>query len=273
MTLIRSTAQAVAADRCEFDAGTLQHALQRDPSLLLGKGAGGGLPENEKLLQRVAAGGADAATRAEAVRLMLANEASLAFFARLLNRPEPGGAVIVCDPALDGAGARLGECLRRTLALLPPAEVARMFTPLMQACFADLLSHLGADGGTLWLLCPEGEALEAAYNPREPEIVGRRQPLVSGIISLVLATGEPLSVVSAAEHVRHSPAIDVALGKTTRGMIAVPFVVADSTRGVLTAVRFAREEPFAGDDVRIVSHHAAILGRLLESALTERILA
>jgi hypothetical protein len=38
-------------------------------------------------------------------------------------------------------------------------------------------------------------------------------------------------------------------------------------------VRFAREAPFSDDDVRIVSHHAEILARLLEIALNDRILA
>jgi DNA-directed RNA polymerase specialized sigma24 family protein len=273
MSLIRSRAMAIAADRCEFTAEVLQRALHRDPSLLLGTGAGGGLPDGEQLLLRVAAGGADDPARAQAVRRMLANEANLAFFARLLNRPERGCGTLVRDPALDGAGARLRECVCRSMRLLAPAEVAGMFTPLMRACFADMLAHLGADGGTLWLRCPEGEALEAVYNPREPEIIGRRQPLLSGIISLVLATGEPLAVASAADHVRHSPAIDVALGKTTQAMLAVPFVVAGVSSGVLTAVRWSRESAFAAEDLTIVSHHAEILARLLEAALTERILA
>ncbi len=273
MTMIRTTALArAAAMRCELSVELLQQALQRDPSILFGSGATGGLPENEELLRRLPAEGTDAAVRAEAVRVMGANAASLAYFAQLLNREDAGEAVIVRDPALAGVGARLQECVRRTLGQLQPAEAAGLFTPLMDACFAVMLDQVAADGGTLWWLSADRTALEAVYNPREPEIIGRRQPLVSGIVSLVLGTGEAALVTAANLHASHSPAIDVALRKTTGSMIAVPFVIAGTTCGVVTTVKRAGEPPFSAEDAANVSHHAEILCQLMLATVRERIL-
>lgn len=274
MTTVRATALMWAETKhCELSVDLLQQALQSDPALLWGSGSNGGLPGSEEVLRRVAAGGADASTRAEGVRIMCGNAASLALFAQLLNREDESEAVVVRDPILSGVGARLQECVRRTLAQMKPGEVAGLFTPLMQACFADMLGHVVADGGTLWWLSKDRAALEAVYNPREPEIIGCRQPLVSGIVSLVLGTGEPVLATDPSEHSRHSPAIDTALGKKTCCMIAVPFAIGGTVCGVVTTVRFARDAPFTNEDAANVAQHVDILGHLTRATLCDRILA
>ncbi|MCX6873096.1 MAG: GAF domain-containing protein [Verrucomicrobia bacterium] len=273
MALIRATAVSTAeATGCELTPDLLQQALQHDPAVLLGRPGAGGQPEHDESLKLLAAGTADAKTRRQAVAVLCQDPASLGFFARLLNRRDEREALVVRDPELADMGVRLAECVRRSLAILQPAEAAALVTPLMSAWFADSLGQVGADGGTLWLLRPEGAALEAVFNPLEPEIAGKRQPLVSGIVSLVLATGEPACVSAAVGHVRHSPAIDIVLGKTTRAMIAVPFVLAGSVRGVLTAVRFTRDAAFGESETRSVKRCADILATLLVQNLTARIL-
>ena len=273
MEIIRTQASSVAANiGCDLSMDLLQQALQRDPEILLGGEGAAGAPGDDVMLKRLAAGTADAQTRRAAVAMMCGNPRMLGFFAQILNRQSAGDALIVTDPALAGMGARVTECLRLSLEILQPSEAVGLVTPVMAACFADLLAMVAADGGTLWLLCPGGAALEAVFNPLEPEIAGKRQPLASGIVSLVLATGEPACVSAASAHLRHSPAIDIALGKTTRAMIAVPFVLAGSVRGVLTAVRFTRDESFGERESRSVQHHAKILANLMLQNLTARIL-
>ncbi len=103
-------------------------------------------------------------------------------------------------------------------------------------------------------------------------MAGRRQPLVSGIISLVLATGEPACLSGVADHQRHSPAIDIALGKVTQGMIAVPFLLAGAVKGVLTAVRLTSDEPFDAAEKESLARHSEILAELMTHRLTEKIL-
>jgi hypothetical protein len=105
----------------------------------------------------------------------------------------------------------------------------------------------------------------------EPEIAGKRQPLVSGIVSLVLATGETSCVTAAVNHGHHSPAIDIAMGKTTRSMIAVPFVPAGNSRGVLTAVRLESDHPFTQREIGIIERQALLLAELLTGNLAKQV--
>jgi putative methionine-R-sulfoxide reductase with GAF domain len=121
-------------------------------------------------------------------------------------------------------------------------------------------------------LCPGDATLEAVFNPLENDIAGKRQPLVSGIVSLVMATGEAACVSKVSSHSRHSPAIDIALGRTIQSMIAVPFLLAGSTRGVVTAVRWKHEEPFQTADSETLSRLSDIMSELMTAAITRRIL-
>ena len=274
MDIIRSAAAGMAEE-----VGTLltmedlQEALQRDPSVLLGSRSAAATSGDFQSLRLLAQGGADAKTKQRAVEQMCADPAMLAFFAQALNRQNGLEALVVRDRELSGVAARMNECVVRSLEMLNPAEAADLIPSAAAEVFAELLNHIGADGGTLWLLCPGTAALEAVFNPLEPEIAGKRQPLVSGIVSLVLATGETVCVSGVATHSRHSPAIDIALGKTTHGMIAVPFVLAGTVRGVLTAVRLTRDDAFGEKETRIVGNHAEILADLMVRNLTRKILS
>ncbi|MES2661047.1 MAG: GAF domain-containing protein [Verrucomicrobiota bacterium] len=273
MEIIRTEAGEMAANGgYELSMDHLQQALQRDPGILLGGRETAGADGDYQSLRLLAEGGADAVTKRLAVEQMCGDPRMLAFFAQTLNRRSELDALVVRDPELSGMSARLGECVRRSLEILKPSEAAGLVTSAMSECFADLLAHVGADGGTLWLLCPGAAALEAVFNPLEPEIAGKRQPLVSGIVSLVLATGEPVCVSGVATHRNHSPAIDIALGKTTHGMIAVPFVLGGVIRGVMTAVRLTGDEPFGENETRIVGRYAEILANLMVRNLTVKIL-
>jgi DNA-directed RNA polymerase specialized sigma24 family protein len=274
MNVIRTTATEMAASNgCELSMELWQHALQRDPEILLGTTTTGSPGGTTAALLQLAAGGADAATKRDAVELMCRDSQMLEFFAQLLNRQDACEAVVVKDPALTGMAARVAECLRRSLEILQPAEVGGLITPLMAASFADALAQVDADGGTLWLLCPGAAMLEAVFNPLEPEIAGKRQPLVSGIVSLVLATGEPACVAGVPAHSRHSPAIDLALGKATHAMIAVPFTLAGSVQGVLTAVRLTPDRDFSPPETVTVARFSEVLAQLLLQQLTDRILS
>ncbi|MES2921327.1 MAG: hypothetical protein V4819_07265 [Verrucomicrobiota bacterium] len=274
MEIIRTKAlEVVASKDGEASLDLLQHALQRDPQILLGRDDADGTHGEYQSLKFLAEGAADEKARRNLAEMMCRDPQMLGFFARLLNRTDERDALVVKDAALSGVAARLKECLRRSIEILQPSEAAGLVTPVISASFADLLVHLGADGGTLWLLCPGAAVLEAVFNPLEPEIAGKRQPLASGIVSLVIATGEAVCVTGVASHQRHSAAIDIAMGKTTRGMIAVPFVLGETVRGVLTAVSFTHEEGFGGKELERVVRYSQILTTLMEQNLTAKILA
>jgi len=273
MDTIRTTAADMAAKKgVALSMDLLRQILQHDPEILLGGGTSGESKGDYQSLRLLAENGADAKAKQQAVKMMCREPGMLAFFAQALNRKCGREALVVKDPALSGMGARVTECIRNSLEILQPAEAVGLISRSMSDTFADLLELLAADGGTLWLLCPGTAALEAVCNPLEPEIAGKRQPLASGIVSLVLATGESACVSGVSAHRRYSPAIDIAMGKTTRTMIATPFALAGAVRGVLTAVRLTREEPFGPRETAMLERHAEILSAHMVQNLTTEIL-
>jgi hypothetical protein len=247
--------------------------LQHDPSILLGSSGPPPMKDHYELLAEIIEGEADDEARQMAVQLMCSNPAMLAFFADALNRKSESEALVVRDPGLSGVSARLTDCVQRSLEILKPFEALSLITPAMVDCFADLLASAHADGGTLWMLCPGGAALEAVMNPLEPEILGKRQPLVSGIVSLVLATGETACVAGVSTHQSHSPVIDIALGKTTHSIIALPVSLAGTIRGVLTVVRLKEGESLGERETNMFQRYGEILASLMVQYLTKRILA
>ena len=272
MAVIRSTASARAAEAgVDLEIDRLQKALQGNPAILLGTAASALETRDAENLRNLAEGLSGRGGREMAVALMCRNARALEFFAQLLNRTGTGGAVFARDPALEGLGARLADHIGRSLEILRPAEVRELVSPLISDQFGDILRAISADGGTLWWRCPGEAILEAVFNPLEPEIVGKRQPLVSGIISLVLATSEPIRVDAADAHHRHSAAIDTALGKSTGSMIATPFRIRDRVCGVLTAVRLGAADPFGERETEVMERQSRVLAALIDALLSARI--
>lgn len=273
MAVIRARAvEAAAVKGCELSMDLLRQTLQLNPGLLLGETHRELTENTHTTLTFLAAGNANPEEKAEALRIMCSQPQALALFAQMLNRRNEREALVVRDPALSGTAVRLAECVRRSLEIMQPSEAAGLVTPAMAGLFADLLEYVRADGGTLWLLCPGTAALEAVFNPLEPEIAGKRQPLASGIISLVLATGEAACVPRVADHARHSPGIDMVLGRTTRSMIAVPFHFGGVVRGVLTAIRHTEDEGFGDRETGVIERCAEILSGLMIRNLSEAIM-
>lgn len=275
MTRIRSAAvEAARRKGQEMTLDQAQAALRLDPGILLG-GAVSGVPDQDwvELLRELAGGGADEESRREAVRVMAADPQALAYFAELLNRRTVSEPMVIRDAALAGAGARLRECLRRSLATLRPEEVGGLMDDPVHAYFQSVMDRVGADGGTLWLASAGEAVLTAVFNPRQPEMNGRRQPLSSGLISLVFVTGEAVNISRVATDSRHSPLIDLAVGRATEAMMAVPFQPDGQLRGVLTAVRFQfTDGGFSPQALAWLEEGSALLGELLRSRLAARIL-
>ncbi len=270
MEVIRATAAGYTRERgFDLSPAVWRASLQRDPGMLLkGADTASGLSVEEvagleELATRGLAGKHQAKPQRELVELLVARPEALAFFAQRLKRSDENGGPPDSHPALEGAGARLVEFTRRTLERLPPSEALTVIEPEARLFFDDLLRGIKAEGGTLWLLRPGETSLEAVFNPAEPAIIGKRQPLASGLIGLVFATGEPLWSENVPEDSRHSPLIDTALGRETRSMIAVPFSPADRPCGVLTAVRFGAAAPFSQEDAIRFQRGADVFGRLV----------
>jgi len=163
----------------------------------------------------------------------------------------------------------LAERLSAVTATITPDNFASLADGLFLEVLRRGVEEVGGDEATVWLPDLAGEHLVPACNtgPRAGELVGvLRQPLSSGLVSLVFATEQPMLVNAAHSDPRHSPLVDRALAQRTDALIAVPFSFLRSGRGVLSCVRLAGGVggQFAPEHLGRIQRTSVVLGRLVE---------
>jgi hypothetical protein len=121
-------------------------------------------------------------------------------------------------------------------------------------------------------------------NPRTPsgrnaeKIVGQfKQPLGSGLISMVFATEQPFLENEVTRNAQQSKLLDSQLDVQTHSLIAVPFHFLNACRGVVSCVRFKSPSGGAGGPPGFHAIHlghvqraTALLSQLLEYRLLSR---
>lgn len=155
------------------------------------------------------------------------------------------------------------------------------FDKVAQEVIEQGLSNAGADEGTLWLLDSTSEYLVPVYNsgPNAADFVGNfRQSLSSGMISMVVATEQPICENDVHRNNRQDRTLDTKLGVQTRAMIATPVYFAGALRGVISAVQLERENAdqdqparpgFRWEQLQSLQRTAALLARLIEHRIFE----
>jgi hypothetical protein len=139
-----------------------------------------------------------------------------------------------------------------------------------------------ADEGTIWLADRTEEVLTPVYNNgvRAEEWVGKfRQPMGTGIISMVFAAEQPFCENDVWRNSTQDPALDQRLAVQTESMIAVPFYFARECRGVISCVKLAPPgevkanlEGFTMECMREISLAAAVLSSLFDYRLLSGVL-
>ena len=137
--------------------------------------------------------------------------------------------------------------------------------------------HVGAHEGSIWLLNESKDALVPRLNTgeRAKEFVGRfKQPLTSGLVSLVFHSEQPLSENDVYLNTRHDKTLDLRLGLLTCAMIAVPMIFCGEVRGVLSCVQVKPSEGdatepmgFGEEHLREVQLMTGAICRLIEAKL------
>lgn len=124
----------------------------------------------------------------------------------------------------------------QTVLNLHRLELRSAITGLLRTAFLETR----ADEGTLWLLDPSLEALIPVWNSgaNAAHFVGHyRQPLQTGLISLVCVSGQALCENSVYQNAGQDPTLDRQLGVLTCSMIAVPLKFRGEIRGVISCVK------------------------------------
>lgn len=133
----------------------------------------------------------------------------------------------------------LQEYLARLGAAVTPENFASIFDEMLVKLLKETFARIGADEGSIWLLDPEKEHLVVAYNsgPNTDKIMGFKQPVSKGIVSLVVASEHAFVENQVYKNADHSNTLDKKLHTTTYAMIAVPLYFLNEVRGVISCVQ------------------------------------
>lgn len=139
------------------------------------------------------------------------------------------------------------------------------------------LQLMNADEGTVWVVDKQSTGLVPVWNngpTAEKLLSSHRQPLGSGLISMVFATETTICESDVHHHKLHDSTVDRLTGSKTTSMVAVPWHCAGAVLGVLSAVKLVRdddsppvEENFRPEAVRQLSLAAAALGAWIDCRL------
>jgi hypothetical protein len=135
-------------------------------------------------------------------------------------------------PALQEHLAKLG-------AAISPSNFLSICDEMLLKLLKETFARIGADEGSIWLLDQEKQHLVVAYNsgPNTAKIVGFKQPLSKGIVSLVVASEHPFVENNVYENIKQDKALDEKLKKLTYAMVAVPLYFLSEVRGVISCVQ------------------------------------
>lgn len=144
--------------------------------------------------------------------------------------PEPR--FVPLRPALQEHLAKLG-------AAVTPDNFLSICDEMVLKLLQEAFARIAADEGSIWLLDQEKQHLVVAYNsgPNSEKIMGFKQPVTKGIVSLVVASEHAFVENQVYKNAKHSATLDKKLQKTTYAMVAVPFYFLNEVRGVISCVQ------------------------------------
>lgn len=188
-----------------------------------------------------------------------------------------GRFTVLPDSRLSALRGIVSTRLEEAAQALAEGAFDEFFDGTMRAAFLEGLSQAGAHEGTVWLLDPTQNWLVPQFNngPNAVNFVGRfRQNLQAGMISMVVATEQPICENEVHKNAQQDPTLDRKLGLITCSMLAVPLYFAGELRGVVSAVRLKPAgamvpDPagFSPEDLRALQLSADVLERLIEHEL------
>jgi len=181
------------------------------------------------------------------------------------------------DARLVAVQSLVTERVRELAALAGAGGFDEFFDSTMRALVVENLRAIGAHEGTVWLLDETRSFLIPRFNngPHAANFVNRfRQSLRAGMISMVVATEQPICENDVHRNQQHDQTLDRELALQTCAMLATPLYFGGELRGVLSAVQlkpvaFAAPEPpgFTPQHLETLQLTASVLARLVDQVL------
>lgn len=124
---------------------------------------------------------------------------------------------------------------------------------VFQNILLQMVTMVGAEAGTLWVLDQDGEEIKvvAAYGESADKIVNIRLKKDEGIAGKVIMNGEPVLIRNVQEHPDWSNRVDESSGFVTKSMITVPLTVKGKVLGSLQLLNKKQCEFFNEADVSL----------------------
>ena len=182
---------------------------------------------------------------------------------------------------LSGLGDSAPEVERQLEAWIgscPPSQLVGLIDPAALSLLVEAFTDAGGCEGTVWLIDRTASELVACYNSGDEagRLVGFRQPVGQGIISLVFTQQQPYCENHIEASAGHDDTLDRKIAKHTTAMIAVPFYFAFGLRGVISCVQLAEaprsREGFRSADVETLARAANLVERLINGSLLTSLL-
>jgi hypothetical protein len=187
-----------------------------------------------------------------------------------------GRLTVLNDDRLDVLRAVVEARVKMAAQVVGETAFEEFFDGTMRTHLVKAIAAAQAHEGSVWLLDETRSCLVPRFNsgPHAASFVGSfRQDLRSGMISMVVATEQPICENQVHQNQQQDPALDRQLQLLTCAMLAVPFYFAGELRGVISAVQLkesadAPEPPgFTAENLDTLQLGAEVLSRMVEHQL------
>jgi hypothetical protein len=176
-------------------------------------------------------------------------------------------------PGLCDSAKELEKHLDSWIGATPPAQLVELVDQASLALLCDAFLQVGGCEGTVWLFDEKAGDLVAVLNSGvdADSLIGFRQPLGQGIISLVFVQQQPYCENDIQASEGHDDTLDRKISKHTTAMIAVPFYFGFGLRGVVSCVQLEEaaspRDGFSFGDVETLSRVSNMIERLINESL------
>lgn len=176
-------------------------------------------------------------------------------------------------PTLGESAPILERHLEDWISACRPDQLVDLVDASAKTLLRDAFSAAGGCEGTLWIADTKAGELVACYNTGgdASKLVGFRQPMGQGIISMVYAQQQPYCENRIQASAGHDDTLDRKIAKHTTAMIAVPFYFAFGLQGVISCVQLeeaaSARDGFTSADVELIVRVSNLVERLINEAL------
>lgn len=145
--------------------------------------------------------------------------------------------MIQTDETLSEDAPAIEKAIDRAARNLAPDEFRALIGDPGLSMLRSAKESVGADSISIWLADLDEKHLVVTHSDPEEKLVGFKQPVTEGLISLTFASEQCLCENEVYLNSNYSDKVDEKLGHVTTAMIATPFYIAGNLRGVISCVQ------------------------------------